>query len=383
MRSNVTILLMAVMLISCRSEHVNVNIDEMPNSDTMYQAQITQKAFGKADNKDIFLFSLTNTNGIEVKITNYGAIITSIRMPDRAGKYGDIVLGYDSLDQYIANNPYFGAIVGRYANRISKGRFTLKGKEHQLSVNNGKNSLHGGLKGFDKVVWEPRIFNQGQTGNVLELSYLSKDGEEGYPGNLQVKVTYTLNDNDELITLIEAETDKPTPVNLCNHSYFNLSEADTSILGHILTLYADFYTEVDGDLIPTGRMPSVSGTPMDFNTSNAIGERIDKVRGGYDHNFVLDKTRGNLEMAAQLYDPRSGRQLEILTTQPGIQFYSGNFLDGTIKGKKGKIYHKHYGLCLETQHFPDSPNHPSFPNTILKPGEKFSEKTIFRFSVLP
>lgn len=181
MRSNVTILLMAVMLISCRSEHVNVNIDEMPNSDTMYQAQITQKAFGKADNKDIFLFSLTNTNGIEVKITNYGAIITSIRMPDRAGKYGDIVLGYDSLDQYIANNPYFGAIVGRYANRISKGRFTLKGKEHQLSVNNGKNSLHGGLKGFDKVVWEPRIINQGQTGNVLELSYLSKDGEEGYP----------------------------------------------------------------------------------------------------------------------------------------------------------------------------------------------------------
>lgn len=198
-----------------------------------------------------------------------------------------------------------------------------------------------------------------------------------------MKVTYTLNDNDELITLIEAETDKPTPVNLCNHSYFNLSEADTSILGHILTLYADFYTEVDGDLIPTGRMPSVSGTPMDFNTSNAIGERIDKVRGGYDHNFVLDKTRGNLEMAAQLYDPRSGRQLEILTTQPGIQFYSGNFLDGTIKGKEGKIYHKHYGLCLETQHFPDSPNHPSFPNTILKPGEKFSEKTIFRFSVLP
>jgi aldose 1-epimerase len=219
-------------------------------------------------------------------------------------------------------------------------------------------------------------------GAHLELKYLSKDGEEGYPGKLKVRVRYTLDDRDELTLLIEAETDKPTPVNLCNHSYFNLSEADTNILGHILTLYADQYTQVNSELIPTGTMPFVRGTAMDFNNSIAIGDRIGQVKGGYDHNWVLKKKPGELAMAAQLFDPRTGRQLEILTTQPGIQFYSGNFLDGTITGKGGKIYQKHWGLCLETQHFPDSPNHPDFPNTILKHGEKFTQKTVYRFSVL-
>ena len=342
---------------------------------------IMKESFGKAGGREVFLYTLTNVQGTKVSITNYGGIITSIVVPDRQGKMGDIVLGYDTLEQYIANSPYFGAIVGRYANRIAKGRFTLNGREYHLAVNNGKNSLHGGLKGFDKVVWEPGPIRDSSKAE-LELTYLSKDGEEGYPGNVKVRVVYTLNDHNELTTLIEAETDKPTPVNLCNHTYFNLSEADTNILGHILTLFADQYTKVNDELIPTGELPQVRGTAMDFNNSNSIGERIAKVRGGYDHNFVLKKKPGELSMAAQLYDPRSGRQVEVMTTQPGIQFYSGNFLDGTIRGKDGKIYKQHYGLCLETQHFPDSPNQPSFPNTILKPGTKFSEKTVYRFSVL-
>ena len=343
--------------------------------------QIMKKPFGKADQKQVFIFTLTNSAGMEVKITNYGGIITSITMPDKNGHSGDVVLGYDSLGGYIANSPYFGALVGRYANRISRGSFVLKGKTYKLAINNGKNSLHGGLKGFDKVVWDAKeIKDSAAVG--LELTYLSRDGEEGYPGNLKVKVLYSLDDHNELSMLIEAETDKPTPVNLCNHTYFNLSEADTSILGHILTLYSNQFTQVNSELIPTGELPFVSGTAMDFNNSVAIGERISKVKGGYDHNYVLKKKAGELSMAAQLYDPRSGRQVEILTTQPGIQFYSGNFLDGTIKGKGGKMYGKHWGLCLETQHFPDSPNHPAFPNTILIPGVKFSEKTVYRFSVI-
>ncbi|MCX6307058.1 MAG: galactose mutarotase [Bacteroidetes bacterium] len=343
--------------------------------------QIMKEKFGSADQKEVFLYTLTNNNGIKVKISNYGGIITSIETPDKNDHTGDIVLGYDTLSQYVANSPYFGAIVGRYANRIAKGKFTLNGKIYKLAVNNGNNSLHGGLKGFDKVVWDSREIKD-STKAMLELTYLSKDGEEGYPGNLKIVVHYSLDDHNELTILIEAETDKPSPVNLCNHTYFNLSEADTSILGHILTLYADQYTEVNSELIPTGALPAVRGTAMDFNNTVAVGERISKVKGGYDHNYVLKKKAGELTMAAQLYDPRTGRQVEILTTQPGIQFYSGNFLDGTIRGKGGKIYRKHYGLCLETQHFPDSPNQPAFPNTVLKPGVKFSETTVYRFSVI-
>ncbi|MCX6279483.1 MAG: galactose mutarotase [Bacteroidetes bacterium] len=363
-----------------KPDNINVKISsDFESSVKNENPMITKKHFGMADQKEVFLYTLDNKNGAQVSITNYGGIITSIMVPDKNDKMGDIVLGYDSLEQYIANNPYFGAIVGRYANRIAKGKFTLNGKVYQLAINNGKNSLHGGIKGFDKVVWDAQEHSDSLK-TELVLTYLSKDGEEGYPGNLKVKVTYTLDIHNNLTMLIEAETDKPTPVNLCNHTYFNLSEADTNILGHHLTLYANNFTEVNGELIPTGASPSVSGTPMDFNNSQQIGSRIRKVKGGYDHNYVLKKDAGKLAMAAQLLDPRTGRQIEILTTQPGIQFYSGNFLDGTIKGKGGKIYGKHYGLCLETQRFPDSPNQPSFPNTILKPGEKYSETTIYRFS---
>ncbi len=380
MKRMIFILISGLLLLSLADCTIKLDLNDNKVNDTSILS-VMKKHFGKVDNKDVWLYTLTNPSGIIVKITNYGGIITSIICPDKNGKPGDIVLGYDSLKDYLANNPYFGAIVGRYANRIAAGKFTLNGKAYTLAVNNGKNSLHGGLKGLDKVVWQASEFTD-STKTGLVLSYLSKDGEEGYPGNLKVKVTYTLTENDELITVIEAESDKATPVNLCNHTYFNLAEADTNILGHILTLVADRYTAVNDELIPTGVLPSVTGTAMDFNTSETIGERMDLVKGGYDHNYVLRKKAGNLSVAAQLYDPKTGRQVEIFTTQPGLQFYSGNFLDGTIRGKKGKVYKKHYGLCLETQHFPDSPNQSSFPNTILNPGQKFKETTIYRFSTL-
>lgn len=376
-----SILTAIFLLLSITGCSIKLETDNSDHDDTL-KLSVMKKHFGKAGSRDVWLYTLSNSNGIEVDITNYGGIITSILTPDRNDERGDIVLGYDSLADYIANNPYFGAMVGRYANRIALGKFNLEGKTYNLAVNNGKNALHGGIKGFDKVVWDVEEFTDSIKNVGLVLTYMSRDGEEGYPGNLKVKVTYTLNENNELITLIEAETDKATPVNLCNHTYFNLNSADTSILSHILTLLADRYTEVNDELIPTGDLPSVMGSAMDFTTSEAIGERINRVKGGYDHNYVLRKKTGELALAAQLYDPLTGRQVEILTTQPGIQFYSGNFLDGSIKGKGGKIYKKNYGLCLETQHFPDSPNQPAFPNTILKPGEKFKETTVYKFSVL-
>lgn len=339
---------------------------------------VMKSDFGTVDGKAVYLFTLTNAKGIIVKITNYGAIITQIWMPDRNGTTGDIVLGYDRLSNYITINPYFGCIAGRYANRIAKGKFTLDGKTYTLAVNNGENHLHGGIKGFDKVVWNASEFSDTTRSGVI-LTYLSKDGEEGYPGNLKVTVRYTLDTLNELTTLIEAETDKPTPVNLCNHTYFNLSVANTSILNHILEIFADRYTEVDDGLIPTGILPFVKNTPMDFLQPHAIGERITSVKGGYDHNYVLNRDTTGLIFAARLFDPFSGREVEIYTTQPGIQFYSGNFLDDTITGKNGIRYNQHYGLCLETQHFPDSPNQQNFPNTILRPGEKYREETRYRF----
>ena len=339
---------------------------------------VMKSDFGTVDGKAVYLFTLTNAKGIIVKITNYGAIITQIWMPDRNGTTGDIVLGYDRLSNYITINPYFGCIAGRYANRIAKGKFTLDGKTYTLAVNNGENHLHGGIKGFDKVVWNAYEFSDTTRSGVI-LTYLSKDGEEGYPGNLKVTVRYTLDTLNELTTLIEAETDKPTPVNLCNHTYFNLSGANTSILNHILEIFADRYTEVDDGLIPTGILPFVKNTPMDFLQPHAIGERITSVKGGYDHNYVLNRDTTGLIFAARLFDPFSGREVEIYTTQPGIQFYSGNFLDDTITGKNGIRYNQHYGLCLETQHFPDSPNQQNFPNTILRPGEKYREETRYRF----
>lgn len=342
---------------------------------------IMKTYFGKSGNQDVSLYTLTNSNGIVVKITNYGGIITSILMPDNKGKTGDIVLGYDNLNQYIENSPYFGAIVGRYANRIAKGRFTLDGRTYKLAMNDGNHHLHGGIKGFDKVVWDAiETEDSAQVG--LSLSYHSKDGEEGYPGNLGVKVTYTLDNNNELRILIEAVTDNPTPVNICNHTYFNLREADTSVLKHMLTLFADKYTPVDEGLIPTGKIVPVYNTAMDFKTGRTVGSRIGQVKGGYDHNYVLQKDPGELSLAAILSDPETGREVKLYTTQPGLQFYSGNFLDGTITGKGGKVYQKHYGLCLETQHFPDSPNQPGFPNTILRPGEKYAEETVFQFTVI-
>lgn len=348
---------------------------------------ISKQPFGKtADGKAVDLFTLKNDKGMEVKITNYGGIITSIRVPDRNGKLGDVVLGFDNLESYLKGHPFFGALAGRYANRIAKGRFTLDGREYTLPINNGPNSLHGGLKGFDKQVWAAREV-QGKDSVGLELKYLSRDGEEGYPGNLSVTVTYTLDNKNELRIDYAATTDKDTVLNITNHSYFNLaSETNDSILNHQMMINADNFTPVDKTLIPTGKIESVKGTPMDFTKPTAIGARIDDkyeqlvFAGGYDHNYVLNNKGGKPRLAARVSEPTSGRVLEVLTDQPGVQFYTGNFLDGSLTGKSGKVYRRRYGFCLETQHFPDSPNQPNFPTTVLKPGQKFASTTVFRFS---
>lgn len=330
----------------------------------------------------IYLYHLKRPNGMTVKITNYGGIITEIHAPDRDGKFDDVVLGYESLDKYLEATPYFGALIGRYANRIAKGKFTLENKEYTLATNNGENHLHGGNTGFDKVVWKPKVkLTNGCP--TLELTYLSKAGEEGYPGNLTCKVVYSLEPDNQLKIKYEATTDAPTIVNLTNHSYFNLAGHDSgTILDHQLMIDADRYTPVDEGLIPTGELAPVEGTPMDFREPTAIGARIAQLAGdpgGYDHNWVLNKPDGKIAKVASLYDPESGRLMEVFTTQPGLQFYSGNFLDGTNKGK-GTIYNKHDGLCLETQHFPDSPNQPHFPSTVLRPGEEYSHTTTYKFS---
>lgn len=341
---------------------------------------IIKSDFGKTkEGQAVDLYTLTNANGMAVKITNYGGIVTSLKVPDKNGQLDDVVLGFDSLDKYLEGHPYFGALVGRYGNRIARGKFTLNGTEYQLAANNGENHLHGGIKGFDKVVWNAEIVKkENEVG--IKLSYLSKDGEEGYPGNLSVVVIYTLTKNNELKILYEAETDKPTPVNLTHHSYFNLKGAGNGdILGHLMTFAADRFTPVDEGLIPTGELKSVKDTPMDFTVPKSIGERIDRVKGGYDHNYVLNDWDGSLKQAAKVVEPTSGRVMEVWTTEPGLQFYTGNFLDGTITGKNGKVYQKHFGFCLETQHFPDSPNNPGFPSTILEPGEKYTHTTIYRF----
>jgi aldose 1-epimerase len=354
--------------------------------------ELRRAPFGRtADGQPVELFTLTNAHGIEVRLTNYGGIITSLKTPDRSGRFDDIVLGYDSLSGYLRNSPYFGAIVGRYGNRIAKGRFTLDGTTYRLAVNNGPNSLHGGIRGFDKVVWTAEPFrSDGIEGVALE--YTSADMEEGYPGTLRARVTYTLTDDNRLIVDYQATSDKPTPVNLTQHSYWNLDgDGSRDILAHVLTINADSMTPVDTTLIPTGEISPVAGTPFDFRTPMPIGARIDQRQntqirygGGYDHNFILN--RGNvaadsLVHAAHVADPSTGRTLDIFTTEPGIQFYSGNFLDGSITGKAGHIYKYRYGLALETQHYPDSPNHPNFPSTILRPGEKYTSRTVFAFGV--
>ncbi|HME00063.1 MAG TPA: aldose epimerase family protein [Terriglobia bacterium] len=341
-----------------------------------------------SDGQTIDLYTLTNKNGVQVGIINYGGRVVSIRVPDRQGQMADVVLGFDNGDGYLGANPYFGAIVGRYANRIAKGRFTLDGVDYKLAQNDGPNSLHGGVKGFDKVLW--KTAELAKQNSALELTYLSKDGEEGYPGNLSVKVTYTLSDDNELWIDYRATTDKDTVLNLSNHSYFNLAgEGNGEILQHQMMIAASRFTPVDATLIPTGELRNVEGTPFDFRQPTAVGARIDnddeqlKLGRGYDHNFVLDRKGSGLTLAARVVEPKSGRVLEVKTNQPGIQFYTGNFLDGTIHGKGGKVYGHRFAFCLETQHFPDSPNHSGFPSTELKPGETYHQITVFQFSTTP
>lgn len=355
--------------------------------------ELRRAAFGRtADGKRVELFTLTNAHGIEVRLTNYGGIITSLKTPDRSGRFEDVVLGYDSLSGYLHNSPYFGAIVGRYGNRVARGRFTLDGTTYRLAVNNGPNSLHGGIRGFDKVVWNAEPFrNHGATGVALE--YTSADMEEGYPGTLRARVTYTLTDDNRLIVDYQATSDKPTPVNLTQHTYWNLAgDGSRDILAHELTINADSMTPVDSTLIPTGDISPVAGTPFDFRRQMPIGARIDQHQntqirygGGYDHNFVLnrdDAAADSVMRAAHVAEPSTGRTLDVFTTEPRIQFYSGNFLDGSITGKAGHIYRYRYGLALETQHYPDSPNHPNFPSTILRPGQQYRTRTIFVFGVM-
>ena len=348
----------------------------------------TKKSFGKTpDGQPADLFVLTNTNGAEVSITNYGGAVVSLKVPDRGGKLADVVLGYDGIDGYVNDKSYFGALVGRYGNRIGHAQFVLDGKTYTLAKNNGENSLHGGVKGFNKAVWTAKTLSK-KDGQSLELSYLSKDGEEGFPGNLKVTVTYTWTDANALKIEYSATTDKKTVVNLTNHSYFNLAgQGNGDILGHLLTIEADKFTPVDSGLIPTGELRDVAGTPFDFRKSTAIGARISqddeqlKLGGGYDHNFVLRRSAGfNESLAARVVEPTSGRVLEVWTTEPGVQFYTGNFLDGKAAGKGGATYPKRSAFCLETQHFPDSPNQPKFPSVALNPGERYHTTTTYKFS---
>ncbi len=344
------------------------------------------QAFGNtAEGEAVELYTLNNSQGMRVTITNYGGIVTSLWVPDRDGAMGDVVLGYDNLEEYLDASPYFGAIVGRYGNRIANGRFTLDDVEYTLAINNGPNHLHGGIVGFDKVLWDAEPYAESDEVGV-RLSYTSVDGEEGYPGNLAVTVTYALTNANELRVDYALETDQATVANVTHHGYFNLAgHASGDILGHELLLNADRFTPVDEGLIPTGELRAVVGTPMDFRTPYPIGERIDadneqmRHGGGYDHNWVLNGESGTLRLAARVSEPTTGRVMEVYTTEPGIQFYTGNFLDGTNVGKGGANYGRRTGLCLETQHFPDSPNHLEFPSTVLRPGERYQSTTVYRF----
>jgi aldose 1-epimerase len=354
---------------------------------TMDGARVSRAPFGQLpDGGRVELFTLTNAHGLEVRVMTYGAIITAIRTPDRRGRHADITLGFDSLAGYLAGSPYFGAIVGRYANRVARGQFMLDGVTYHLARNNGPNSLHGGARGFDKVLWSGEPFQNDGTGGV-KLRYESPDGEEGYPGAVAVQVTYTLTDANELIVDYDASATKATPLNLSQHTYWNLHGDQGNILDHVLTLNASAITPVDSTLIPTGQIAPVAGTPFDFRQPTAIGARIGESNEqlrfgrGYDHNWVIDQTKpGALTQAARLEDPVSGRRIDIRTTEPGMQFYSGNFLDGSITGKGGRVYGHRTGLCLETQHFPDSPNHANFPSTIVRPDQHYRSQTVIAFS---
>ena len=384
--TNAGVIALALCFFQCSIKRESSNT----TSDTTADLSITtmqKEVFGKMpEGQEVFRHVLKNKNGLEVHVINYGAIITHLLAPNKSGQLEDIVLGYDSLNSYLKSSPYFGAVVGRYGNRIANGKFKLDGNEYTLVQNNNGQHLHGGTKGFDKVFWnvEPAQSPKGQS---LRLTYLSKDMEEGYPGNLNVSALYTLTEDNALEVVYTATTDKKTVVNLTQHSYFNLSgNAKRDILDHQLQLNANQFVPVDKTLIPTGKLQPVSGTPFDFTKLTSVGSRINgsheqlKIGGGYDHCWVLS-SEDSLKNAATLYDPTSGRTVEILTTEPGIQFYSGNFLDGSIRGKNGVQYTHRYGLCLETQHFPDSPNRPEYPSVVLTPGEEYKTVTIFRFGV--
>ena len=359
-----------------------------PTGATPRPGSTAKKSFGKTpDGQPVELYVLTNENGAELAITNYGGAVVSLKVPDRSGKLADIVLGYDSADGYVNDKSYFGALVGRYGNRIAHAQFVLDGKTYRLAKNNGDNSLHGGSKGFNKALWTAKILS-GKDGQSLELSYLSKDGEEGFPGNLKVAVIYSWTDANALMIDYSATADKPTVVNLTNHAYFNLAgHGSGDILGHLLTIQADEFTPVDAGLIPTGELRVVAGTPFDFRKPTAIGARIDqdeaqlKLGGGYDHNFVLRRSGDAGEsLAARVVEPTTGRVMEVWTTEPGVQFYTGNFLDGKTAGKGGRTYPRRSAFCLETQHYPDSPNQPKFPTVVVKPGQRYHTITTYKFS---
>jgi aldose 1-epimerase len=377
--------LIPLCLLACNSNNKPASNETTSDMTDSTKASITEKSFGTYNNVPVTEYTLTNSSGIQVSILNYGGTITKILVPGKDGKMGDVVLGFESFDGYRQKtNPYMGALVGRYANRIGSAKFTLDGKLYKLAANNFGNSLHGGTVGFDKVIWAVTKIGD----SSLKLAYQSKDGEEGYPGNVSAEVIYTLASDNSLKIDYTATTDKATPVNLTNHSYFNLSAGkDSTVLDHVVQLNADKYTPVNNQLIPTGQISDVKGTPLDFTTAKAIGKDIGSVKGGYDHNWVLNKKGTNPDsyrdqQAATVYDPKSGRFMEVFTTQPGIQFYTGNFLDGSLmQTVGGQKYVQHAGLCLETQHYPDSPNQPSFPSSILKPGETYRQTTVYKFSV--
>jgi aldose 1-epimerase len=351
------------------------------------KSTVKVEKFGTVEGKEVSIYTLTNSSGVEARITNYGGILVSLKVPDRNGHLDDVTLGYDELGPYAEGNPgYLGALIGRYGNRIAKGRFSLNGVEYKLATNNNENHLHGGVKGFDKVIWTGRPL-KAAGGAALELTYLSRDGEEGYPGNLRVRVVYMLTERNELRIDYSATTDKDTVVNLTHHSYFNLAgQGNGDILGHKLMLNASRFTPVDATLIPTGELKSVKGTPFDFTQPTLIGARINnedeqlKRGNGYDHNWVINGRAGTLRRAAEVSEPATGRVMEVLTTEPGIQLYTGNFLGEAMPGKGGKTYKPRYGFALETQHFPDSPNKPSFPSTTLRKGAAYRSTTIYRFS---
>ena len=352
-----------------------------PEPESMRSIETSE--FGAIDGQPVTLFTLTNASGANVGIIEYGGIVVSLNVPDRDGNLGDVVLGFDTLDAYVADTPYFGAITGRYANRIAAGKFEIDGTAYELPVNNGPNSLHGGIKGFDKVVWKG---TPTESGDGVSFAYMSQDGEEGYPGKLESTVTYTWTDSNELRIDYEASTDKPTVVNLTNHSYFNLKDGGaSSILDHVLTINASQYTPVDETSIPLGEIASLDGSPLDFREPTAIGARIEEedeqlcFGAGYDHNYVIDRDADGLALAATVSEPETGRVMDVLTAEPGVQFYSGNFLDGHHIGKGGVGYQHRSGLCLETQHYPDSPNQPDFPSTVLRPGETYKTSTVYKF----